>query len=98
MKMESDSKETKEAQQTGFKRLEEATNNLGHKVMTIKNEAQKLTNLIACGSEEMPETAEKAEERPRAENRIEEVIVKVQEHMDVADSALLVVRKLKEHF
>ncbi len=56
--MESDNKETKEVQQTDFKKLEEATNNLGHKVMNIRNESQRLTNLIVCGSEELPETKE----------------------------------------
>ena len=83
--MEEDNKALKDKQQTDFKKLEEATNDLGHKVMNIRNEAQKLTNLIVCGSEEIPETTEKAEERPRAENRIVEATVKVQEHMDVAD-------------
>ncbi len=96
--MEVDNKETKEKQQTDFKKLEEATNNLGHKIMTISNETQKLTNLIVCGSEEMPETAEKAEERPRAENRIVEVMVKVEEYIKIADNALVGIRKLKEHF
>ncbi len=96
--MEQTNKDCVEKEKTGFKRLEETTNNLGHKLMNTRNEVQKLTNLIVCGSEELPETKEKAEERPRAENRIEELSVKIGEYAEIVEGILKSIYELKGKF
>ncbi len=92
--------ESKEMKETpiGFKKLEEESNSLFQKVRTIRAEIDRLSNLIRCGEETKPETNGKEEARPRAENRIEEVSVKLTEYIEMAEGIIKVIYELKKNF